>query len=257
MYHVSPYSFCASRSANIITAKAIDSSTEVRRRATDPNMLLRGRGVRRRSNGRKRVFTWAYLGRWVAHERSSWIHGESREVPASLAVPGWFSIWNAVIVWKEWSGLLRLAGDTSGTRLLRLPTGAASAGRFSDDLEPVKGDQMSCISCCPCPDSEKEAEQEQKLRHWFLCMCFIKGVLSRGEEGEQDSLKGKALSTFVVLAGDQLQPDLAGAGIALQHWSHLEARGDLSCPWASQSLAMGCRWGSRHNLLGWRLTPVD
>lgn len=48
-------------------------------------------------------------------------------------------------------------------------------------------------------------------------MCFIKGVLSRGEEGEQDRLKEKLLSTFVVLAGDQLQPDLTGAGIALQH----------------------------------------
>ena len=41
-------------------------------------------------------------------------------------------------------------------------------------------------------------------------------ALKRGEEGEQDRLKGKALSTFVVLAGDQLQPHLTGAGIALQ-----------------------------------------
>ena len=190
MYHVSPYSFCASCSASIIIGKAIDTSTEVRKRATNPKMLLRGRGVRRKSNGRKRVFTWAYIGRWVADERSSWIHGESREVPASLAVPGWSCIWNAVTGWKEWSGFLclRSAGDTSGTRLLHLPAGAASAGRFSDDLEPVKGDQMSCVSCCPCPVSEKEAEQEQKLRHWFLCMCFIKGVLSR--EGRKESRIG-------------------------------------------------------------------
>lgn len=151
-YHVNPCSSCTSSIAGIITAKTID--IEVRKKVTNPNTLLRGRGslIRRKSNGRKSVFTWIYIGGWAADERRSWINGSSREVSASLMLSGFSSKWNSVTGWKESSGFLCLssAWGTSGLKLLHLPTGAASAHRFSGSLEMVKEDQTSCLSCCPC-----------------------------------------------------------------------------------------------------------
>lgn len=90
--------------------------------------------------------------------------------------------------WKDWGGLFYLhsAWDTPRIKLPHLSTGATSVNKFSGNLEAVKGDQMSCLSYCLCSDSEKKAEQEQKLKHWLLCTCLTKRVLSgTGNEGSR------------------------------------------------------------------------
>ena len=66
------------------------------------------------------------------------------------------------------------------------------------------------------PSFRKRSRTGAETKTLILVHVLHQGsALKRGEEGEQDRLKGKALSTFVVL-GDQLQPHFTGTGIALQ-----------------------------------------
>ena len=66
------------------------------------------------------------------------------------------------------------------------------------------------------PSFRKRSRTGAETKTLILVHVLHQGsALKRGEEGEQDRLKGKALSTLVVL-GDQLQPHFAGPGIALQ-----------------------------------------
>lgn len=236
--------------AGIPIAQTVHTSVEVRKRVTNPIHFWEARvTIQKKIWWQKGVFTWIYIGGWVADEGRVWIHGGRKEVAGTPAIPGFSSKGNSVTGKKEWGRLfcLRSAWGIPGINPPHLSTGQLL---LKNSLETVKGDQMFCLSYRLCSGSEKE--QEKKPRRRFLCTCFIEGVLSgKGESGKQARARGKDLSLSVVSARHSLSTHLTQEQELHQSWSHLEARGPAFCITESVSSSLwGCPWGREPNLLG-------
>lgn len=198
--------------AGIPIAQTVHTSVEVRKRVTSPIHFWEARvTIQKKIRWQKGVFTWIYIGGWVADEGRVWIHGGRKEVAGTPAIPGFSSKGNSVTGKKEWGGLscLRSAWGIPGINPPHLSTGQLP---LKNSLETVKGDQMFCLSYRLCSGSEKGEETETSIP---VHMLHWGSALRKRGVREADQGKGVRLKSVCGLSQTlAFDSSHTGAGIA-------------------------------------------